>query len=263
MLHIIIPELFNLSKAEKNEKNFYIQDLMTVLTQSPKRDDSQNTWVPSEDKTYSKTLLKVSSPMEDFDPQKSAISIHSRLAKNQKNRNILITSRDELENGHDTNVFAIAVPYNGSLVPLGVSNENFGKDFRIWKGLTIHPTDPIDFDDDNTRYMRIFYAVITPSLHALLTTKEGEHKDEISMKIESYFNSREEEDKSTKNTFTLSCHLDENKQLVSEYRIDQEITTYFDPTQYKDMKLFEPYVPPTFDEISKNDKKLSIKINRH
>lgn len=75
--------------------------------------------------------------------------------KSVENRNY-IRLNQKAENKYDTNVFFIAIPYNGFIVPLERSNN-----VRIYKAFTVTIKDPIAIEDST--YKHVAYLIVVPN----------------------------------------------------------------------------------------------------
>lgn len=115
------------------------------------------------------------------------------------------------ESQNKSNLFVIAFPFNGMLLPIPED-----PCYRIYKGMIIPSVRPFYFN--GRRYRKILYLVVEPHM-ALFNPEHKHHKDVISVKLDSYaiYKDRETGDEKT-NHETLTVNIQENtSEAVWEY----------------------------------------------
>lgn len=250
MFHIINEELISeVATGMKSNAfgDFYGTDYLSVTT-LPREDSGRSG-------EYKKIILKASvdsTTESTVSPREMPIEIRAKMTTVGNTQNILLVKNKEVK--YDADVFLAAIPFNGSIKPIALN-----KDFHIYKAMIVNAADRITFRDD--RYKKILYLVFVAMPTALTASNPHFHKDETVLTVESFMNSRENEDVSTKNTFTFryfelpaknvpeGSHKPQSSKgkFDFSYQFDQEQSTYYDNTEFKDVPLYPMYVPRKYD----------------
>ena len=157
-------------------------------------------------------------------------------------------------NKFDTNVFFIAIPYNGFVTPVERS-----KNFTIYKGFTVTLEDPIGIGDDT--YKHIAYLILVPNRIVIEDEKEA-----CEFSITSYSSRTDGEDKKTiKVTTTIEFY---NRDGDCDYEVTTK-TEESDPVNFEDYaekKIFPITLPRPKENKPKNvgggNRKPYVKNNR-
>lgn len=233
MIHIINPELFQITTNEReNEKGSYFQ---TVVASAMKVKRGKN------DKYASNQILTtINCPVEDYNSTKTVVQM---VEKNGKCRT---TVRANDKNKYDTEVYLIAIPFNGFIGKITDS-----KFYRIYRGLIVKSFKK-DIEWNGELYTKCAYMVVTPN-HLVFNEDHKHHTDCINLSIETYCLNTNKNDptdvKTVKTTVTTSFYKDN-----SEVRVVNEEVDPVNPEDFKGKEIFPLYQLKQTSDVRKSKK---------
>ena len=215
MIQVINEELFNVaSTREENENGEFFK---TVFNTSFGVKNSKT------GKVTQRAITTAVSPYED--PNCGNMSIHTTINK-FGNPNVNLRTNDK--NVTDTDVFLIAIPFNGFIQEI---EKSFN--YRIYRGFVVH-SDKKNIEFDEKTYKKVAYMMVT--INSKVFDKDHKyHTDDISLTVNTFnleTDATTQEKKTVKTTTTISFTNDNGEIVVDVDRI----ATVVDPVDANDFK---------------------------
>ena len=231
MIKIINPELFKLeTTVEKSENGNYFKTLVSsaIKVSSQKNGEKIN-----------RNITTIFSGEEDYNSNNVGI----RTVKGQ-NGSVRVSINSSENNTYDTNIYLIAIPFNGFIEEIEKSFQ-----YRIYRGIMVK-ADKRTIEFNGKTYKKIVYMIVVPN-EKMLDENHKYHEDELQLKISSY-NLETKEDGTTDTLKTTDII---KFTAPGEFSIDseQQVVDPVNPDDFRGKTIFPFFIKEIRDDNSSNN----------
>ena len=229
MIKFINKELFNVETVQgENDHGVYYKTMISSQTEVKN---------PKTGEMNKKIIASIISPNEDYNTN---ISIQTK----NVGKSTRISIKSSERNKFDTDVYFVAIPFNGFIEEIAPSFQ-----YRIYRGIILqNEKRSIEFNGES--YKKIAYMIVVPNT-SVFKEDHKYHVDEISLVVNSY--NLESQEDGSKKTIKKSDTIIFTKDNV-EVKVDNTETEPVNADDYKGKKIFPLYKPANKDNKSFNKK---------